>query len=80
MIDLKEYEISNEEFEDMGFKDIVVPNTINFGLKEDTKELDRISPMYPFFAIDVESEGDSGFYESSSFDPEDYDTYNDPLS
>ena len=72
MINLKKYEISDEEFEDMGFKDIVVPNPINFGLEEDIDELEGASSMYPFFAMDIESDGDSGFFDSSSFDSEDY--------
>ena len=72
MINLKKYEISEEEFEDMGFKDIVVPNPIDFGLEEDIEELDGAGTMYPFFAMDVESEGDPGFFDSSSFDSEDY--------
>ena len=70
-INENDYIVSEDELEEMGFKDIVVPNPVNFGLEEDIKELDRISPMYPFFAMDIESEGDPGFYESSSFDPED---------
>ena len=72
MNSLKEYEISDEEFEDMGFKDIVVPNPINFGLEEDIEELNGAGTMYPFFAMDVESVGDSGFFDNSSFDSEDF--------
>ena len=54
-MNIDEYKISNEEFEDMGFKDIKVPDPKDFGLKEDLKELEGVSNFegYPFFAMDI---------------------------
>tara|TARA_B100001063_G_C16439906_1_gene393072 strand:+ start:355 stop:594 length:240 start_codon:yes stop_codon:yes gene_type:complete len=73
-MNIDEYKISNEEFEDMGFKDIKVPDPKDFGLKEDLKELEGVSNFegYPFFAMDIESDGTPGFFDSSSYDVEDY--------
>ena len=80
MINLKEYEISNEEFEDLGFKDIVVPKIKNFDINDyyNNKELEGMDELvaddYPFFISGfMELKSNSfGFEDSSSFDPEDY--------
>lgn len=74
-MNLNEYKISDEDFEDLGFKDIKIPNPKDFGLEEDLKELEGVSNFegYPFFAMDIESDGTPGFFDSSSYDSEDYD-------
>ena len=58
-MNLNEYKISDEDFEDLGFKDIKIPNPKDFGLEEDLKELEGVSNFegYPFFAMDIESDG-----------------------
>ena len=75
--------LTDDELVEMGLGEIIkVPDPKNFGLKEDTVELEGVSDFdnYPFFSMDMESDGTPGFYESSSFDPEDYDSFMDPLS
>ena len=76
----KEYEISEEEFEDMGFKDIEVPKIKNFDINDyyNNKELEGMDELvaddYPFFTggfMELKSNS-FGFEDSSSFDSEDY--------
>ena len=76
----KEYEISDEEFEDMGFKDIEVPKIKNFDINDyyNNKELEGMDELvgddYPFFTggfMELKSNS-FGVEDSSSFDSEDY--------
>ena len=74
---INDYIINKDELKDMGLdKEIVVP-----GFSDDVKALEGMSDFNDStFSLDEAFDTTPGFYESSSFDPEDYDFYMDPLS
>jgi len=80
-MNINEYKISDEEFSNLGFKDIEVPKIQDFDIKDyyNRKELENMpelyQDLYPFFDPGYSQELMSdcfGFEDSSSYDSEDY--------
>tara|TARA_B100000287_G_C20044501_1_gene547816 strand:- start:175 stop:411 length:237 start_codon:yes stop_codon:yes gene_type:complete len=75
-INIDNFIVSENELKDLGLdKEIIIP-----GLKEDKLALNGVSDFEDYISLDSEHNFVPGFEESSSFDSEDYDTYNDPLN
>jgi|TARA_Y100000356_G_scaffold127534_1_gene126524 hypothetical protein len=80
-MNLNEYKISDEDFEDLGFKDIEVPKIQDFDIKDyynrdELKDMPELyQDLYPFFDPGYSQSLQSnryGFEDSSSYDSEDY--------